>query len=87
MGAPAGRDDAGASASEAFLGAKAGGVAGGGQQEAMGDAAYVLQLNSCVEFLRQNGFHQAEKQLLSELEQKFPSLGMPSSSEEENASR
>jgi hypothetical protein len=53
----------------------------------MGDAAYILQLNSCVEFLRQNGFHQAEKQLLSELEQKFPSLGMPSSSEEENASR
>lgn len=35
-------------------------------------AAYVAQLNAVCQFLRQEGFLEAEKQLLTELEQKFP---------------
>mmetsp|Transcript_29525 Transcript_29525/g.76574 ORF Transcript_29525/g.76574 Transcript_29525/m.76574 type:complete len:663 (-) Transcript_29525:559-2547(-) len=51
----------------------------------MGDsgAAYIAQLNAVCQFLRQEGFVQAERQLLQELEQKFPSIGKLSPEEEE----
>lgn len=38
-------------------------------------AKYIQQLSAVCQFLRQEGFVQAERQLLSELEQKFPSIG------------
>eukprot|EP00200_Dunaliella_tertiolecta_P003736 CAMPEP_0202359942 /NCGR_PEP_ID=MMETSP1126-20121109/13064_1 /ASSEMBLY_ACC=CAM_ASM_000457 /TAXON_ID=3047 /ORGANISM="Dunaliella tertiolecta, Strain CCMP1320" /LENGTH=1262 /DNA_ID=CAMNT_0048953517 /DNA_START=67 /DNA_END=3855 /DNA_ORIENTATION=- len=53
--------------------------------QVMGDsgAAYIAQLNAVCQFLRQEGFVQAERQLLQELEQKFPSIGKLSPEEEE----
>ncbi|KAF5827505.1 hypothetical protein DUNSADRAFT_544 [Dunaliella salina] len=70
-------------------------VLGGGQSssqhpsQVMGDsgAAYIAQLNAVCQFLRQEGFVQAERQLLQELEQKFPSIGKLSPEEEEEAGR
>jgi len=41
----------------------------------MDGAAYIAQLNAVCQFLRQEGFVGAEKQLLQELEHKFPSIG------------
>lgn len=45
-----------------------------------GGAAYVAQLNAVCQFLRAEGFLEAEKQLLSELEQRYPSLSSRASS-------